>query len=101
MIASHVDLTPYNTFGIQVFAKEFASFSTVAQLHQLVNSNREKELFILGGGSNILFTQDFNGLILRNEILGKEVVQDGIALDDARELAQLGDQARHAVVYRL
>ncbi len=76
MIASHVDLTPYNTFGIQVFAKEFASFSTVAQLHQLVNSNREKELFILGGGSNILFTQDFNGLILRNEILGKEVVQE-------------------------
>ncbi len=76
MIASHVDLTPYNTFGIQVFAKEFASFSTVAQLHKLVNSNREKELFILGGGSNILFTQDFNGLILRNEILGKEVVQE-------------------------
>lgn len=76
MIASHVDLTQYNTFGIQVFAKEFSSFSTVAQLHQLVSSNRKKELFILGGGSNILFTQDFNGLILRNEIMCKEVIQE-------------------------
>lgn len=76
MIASHVDLTQYNTFGIQVFTEEFASFSTVAQLHQLVSSNRKKELFILGGGSNILFTQDFNGLILRNEIMSKEVIQE-------------------------
>lgn len=76
MIASHVDLKPYNTFGIQVFAQEFATFDSAAQLHQLVSANREKELFILGGGSNILFTKDFSGLILRNEIMGKEVTQE-------------------------
>jgi len=76
MIASHVDLTPYNTFGIQAYAQEFARFNSVKELHQLVGSNREKQLFILGGGSNILFTKDYNGLVLRNEILGKEVVKE-------------------------
>lgn len=75
MITHHVDLKSYNTFGISVQAKQFTSFSNVEELKQIF-SVKEKELpyMILGGGSNILFTKDFDGLILKNEILGFEIV---------------------------
>ena len=76
MITSHVDLTPYNTFGIQVFAEEFSSFDSIDKLHQIVSKHSQKPLLILGGGSNILFTKDFNGLVLRNEIVGKTIVNE-------------------------
>ncbi len=75
MITHNVDLKSYNTFGISVQAKQFTSFSNVEELKQIF-SVKEKELpyMILGGGSNILFTKDFDGLILKNEILGFEIV---------------------------
>ncbi len=76
MIASHVDLTTYNTFGIQVFAEEFSRFDCVETLHDIVSQHTQKPLLILGGGSNILFTKDFDGLVLRNEIMGKTIVSE-------------------------
>jgi UDP-N-acetylmuramate dehydrogenase len=63
------DLTTYNTFGIKVKARYFTSISSETELTNLSIDNH-LPLFILGGGSNILFTGDFNGYILRNEIKG-------------------------------
>jgi UDP-N-acetylmuramate dehydrogenase len=69
-------LKPYNTFGIDVRAKHFASFSTIQELKASVANNTHDALLILGGGSNMLFTEDFDGLVLRNEIKGIEVVNE-------------------------
>lgn len=74
MLEKNVDLKPYNTFGISVKADYFAAFQDVSSLDTLLSDNSGKTITILGGGSNVLFTKNYEGLILRNEIKGKEVV---------------------------
>lgn len=76
MLDKNVDLKPYNTFGISVKANYFAAFQDVSTLAKLLSDNRDKNITVLGGGSNVLFTKEFDGLILRNEIKGKEVVKE-------------------------
>ncbi len=74
MISENVQLKHYNTFGIEAKASRFATFSTISELEKLIASKHENEaLMILGGGSNVLFTQDFNGLLLKNNLLGFEL----------------------------
>ena len=77
-IQEKVSLRPYNTFGLEVNAARFAEVSSVAELRELILDPALKSLpkFILGGGSNILFTQDFNGLIIRNRIRGIEITDE-------------------------
>jgi len=65
------DLSSYNTFGIQARTRYFAKISSVAELTNL-SVDHKLPLMILGGGSNVLFTRDFDGYILRNEIKGIE-----------------------------
>ncbi|MFM6945723.1 MAG: UDP-N-acetylmuramate dehydrogenase [Flavobacteriales bacterium] len=72
----NLNLKPYNTFGIAVNTQHFAVFSNVEQLPGLVNTYPGLPLLILGGGSNVLFTEDFPGLILRNEIKGIEKIAE-------------------------
>ncbi len=76
MIERNVNLKSYNTFGIEAKAARFASFSSVEELVSLLTELDEDPLLILGGGSNVLFTSDFNGLILRNEIRGIEILHE-------------------------
>lgn len=76
MISKNQDLKPFNTFGISVKADEFASFKNIEELDSLIRSNKNKEILILGGGSNVLFTKDFHGLVLRNEIKGFDVIAE-------------------------
>jgi len=75
----NVSLKPYNTFGIDVLAKCFAKFNSVEVLEQLLNQIKNedfsKKLF-LGGGSNILFTKNYDGCILKNELKGIEIIQE-------------------------
>lgn len=84
-IQENISLKQYNTFGIDVDAKQFAIFYTIDQLQQLLAyatasgmplNAPAQQLLILGGGSNILFTQDFNGLVLKNELKGIELVKE-------------------------
>ena len=82
-IQESISIKKYNTFGINVVAKLFAEFKTVNELSELLEldqqetDNEKRETLILGGGSNILFTKDFDGLVLKNEIKGiKEIKED-------------------------
>ena len=77
-ILNNYSLKNYNTFGIASKAKYFASFSSEDQLAELLKDNicKTEPLFILGGGSNILLTQDFNGLVLANNIKGIEIITE-------------------------
>lgn len=71
MIQSNVSLQPYNTFGIDVSATAFARFSSVSELEGILHENNGKlPLFILGGGSNVLFTKSVDALVLKNELKG-------------------------------
>ena len=76
MTTQPVDLKPFNTFGISTQASNFARFSTIQNLKDQLNKLNNQELLILGGGSNVLFTEDFKGLVLRNEIKGFEITSE-------------------------
>jgi UDP-N-acetylmuramate dehydrogenase len=69
-IQENISLKPFNTFSIDVFAKQFASFADVDELYALTTDHSPLTTLILGGGSNILFTKNFDGLVLKNEIKG-------------------------------
>ena len=69
-IQENISLRSYNTFGIDVKARYFSRFKNSDELEELTANNSRLPTLILGGGSNILFTKDFDGLILKNEIKG-------------------------------
>ena len=80
LLEENVSLRPYNTFGLDVRACYFARFTSADELRQLLQMPRVQaaEKLVLGGGSNLLFTQDFGGAVLKNEIRGLQITaEDG------------------------
>lgn len=72
-IIENSSLRRFNTFGVDVSAHYFSSFATPDQLAELIAMTPASPL-ILGGGSNVLFTRDIDGLVLKNEIRGIDLV---------------------------
>ena len=70
MIEPNVSLRPYNTFGIDAVAAGLSTFHNVEELIQLLDENPFDKFMILGGGSNVLYTSDYDGLVLINAIKG-------------------------------
>jgi UDP-N-acetylmuramate dehydrogenase len=77
-IREHIPLRPYNTFGMNVSARWFTAVKTLEELHELFEGERklQRSSLVLGGGSNILFTKDVDGLVIRNELRGIEPVSE-------------------------
>ncbi|WP_205511838.1 UDP-N-acetylmuramate dehydrogenase [Longitalea arenae] len=77
-IQQNIPLRQYNTLGIDAIARHFASFTSLDELSELIEENPipGKAPLIVGGGSNILFKEDVNGLVLKNDIPGVEIVQE-------------------------
>lgn len=75
-IEQDVPLKKFTTFGINATARYFASFPSLSVLSDLLESSYygHGKTMVLGGGSNILFTSDYDGLVLKNEITGIDVV---------------------------
>ncbi|MBC3538211.1 UDP-N-acetylmuramate dehydrogenase [Rufibacter sediminis] len=71
-IQREASLQPYNTFGIDARATLLAEFTSVEELRQLLQNPEVQALpkLILGGGSNVLFTQDVEAAVLLNRIKG-------------------------------
>lgn len=70
-------LLPYNTFGIDVSATRFLEYASVEELQQLIEQGAITTPFLhIGGGSNLLFTKDYDGLILHSRIEGIEVLEE-------------------------
>ena len=71
-LQSQVSLLPHNTFGIDVQARYWIALSSTKETKEFLmdNIHNPLPLFILGGGSNILFTGDFQGVMIKNEIKG-------------------------------
>ena len=78
MIEHNVSLKPYNTFGLDAQAKLMARVNSIAALQEVLTDFKLKseERFILGGGSNILLTRNVDGLVIKNEIDGIEVIEE-------------------------
>lgn len=96
IIRENISLLPYNTFGIEAKAKVFAEYYSIEELRELLTKYRGEKILHIGQGSNLLFTKDFDGVILhsgmaRARFLDDETVeaQNGLRLDDL--IAQLTD----------
>ncbi len=76
-IQNQYNLQPLNTFGIAVLAEQFACFTNIDELSYLTSYSKTNPL-ILGGGSNILFTKNVEGLVLKNEIVGIEKLKEDV-----------------------
>jgi UDP-N-acetylmuramate dehydrogenase len=75
-IEKGVSLKHMNTFGLEVAADQFCRFRSVDMLRAGLEKAHGLPKLILGGGSNILFTSDFQGMVLKNEIGEIQVVQE-------------------------
>ena len=78
-IQQNLSLKSYNTFGIDVQAAFFTNFTSLEELAELTAFCEQKNdlpQLVLGGGSNVLFTQDFRGVILRNELKGITLIKE-------------------------
>jgi UDP-N-acetylmuramate dehydrogenase len=77
-IQHNISLQPYNTMHVNVRAKYFSAFSSADELSELLDlpEMKNEKKMILGGGSNVLFTGDFNGWILKNQVSGLEIVKE-------------------------
>ena len=71
-----VSLKPYNTFGIEVQTKYFFKVTSASILKEILNQNPTLPIRILGGGSNVLFTENFDGLTLYIANKGIELVEE-------------------------
>jgi hypothetical protein len=87
-ISQNVSLKPYNTFGIDAKARYFTSFDSKEALREILESEKWKDVprMIMGGGSNILLTKDFDGLVLKNDIKGIHAIKE----DDEHVYIQAG-----------
>lgn len=77
-ILQNISLKGFNTFGIDKKAKYFAVAKTVEELKALLvwAKGNAIEVLILGGGSNILLTQDIDFLVIKNELDGIQVLSE-------------------------
>jgi len=74
----HTDfsLKNYNTFGIEAKAKQFVAVHSIDELKTALENHATEKKFILGGGSNMLLTQDIDSLVIHIDLKGKKILKE-------------------------
>ncbi len=77
-IVEDYDLSKLNTFGVPARTRFFAVVTSEAELKELLKTKefRENKKLFLGGGSNVLFTEDWAGIVILNKLVGMEIVNE-------------------------
>ncbi|MDP2365452.1 MAG: UDP-N-acetylmuramate dehydrogenase [Ignavibacteria bacterium] len=76
MILKNISLLKFNTMSVDVYANYFFTVRTKQDIDKYFNEISKDNILVLGGGSNILFTKNFSGCIIKNEIEGIEVIDE-------------------------
>jgi len=77
LIKENVSLKEFNTFGIEASARFMGELTDEGDLEKILKQfNLPLRLLILGGGSNVLFSGDFEGLVIKNNIFGRELLRE-------------------------
>ncbi len=74
----NISLKPYNTFGIEASAKEFVEVTSKEEVTVLCQAFNlvDREILVIGGGSNLLITGDFEGMVIKNSIKGIAITHE-------------------------
>lgn len=85
----NINLKPFNTFGMDVSAKDFVEIATESEMPSLLRliSCYQGPVLFLGGGSNVLFTKDYEGLVVKISTKGIEIVDQDDEFVFARGMA--------------
>lgn len=75
-IQSNFSLKKYNTFRIEAKARHFVAVHSVTELETILRENLNETKFILGGGSNMLLTQDIDALVIHIDLKGKKILKE-------------------------
>ena len=76
MIYKNISLLKYNTMGVDVNADYFFTLQNEQDIDKSFSEISADRILVIGGGSNILFTKNFNGCVIKNEIAGIEVLDE-------------------------
>jgi UDP-N-acetylmuramate dehydrogenase len=78
LIQENISLKPYNTFGIEATGRYFAEIQTTDELQEILTSPvyQPMDKLVLGGGSNVLFTRNFEGLVLKINLPGISTIRE-------------------------
>jgi len=72
------DLKNYNTFNLSCIAEHFVEFDNIDEIREYLQNihNKNDKYFVLGGGSNVLFSEEFKGIVFYSQILGIELISE-------------------------
>lgn len=101
LMQSKVDLTPHNTLQLPAVASRFVQADTRQQLLAVIaqQTHAEQPLLLLGGGSNLIFTRDFDGLCLR--VNSRGIRAEPLSANRVRVTAEAGEPWHQFVSYCL
>jgi UDP-N-acetylmuramate dehydrogenase len=79
IVESNAPLQPHNTFGIVARARTMVRVKAAADVHGVLAHPElgPEPKFVLGGGSNIVLTGDVKPVVLKVEVAGRTIVEDG------------------------
>jgi UDP-N-acetylmuramate dehydrogenase len=97
MMFKSTSLQQYNTFGLNAMAKKFAAFNNIEECKLLLAAAAQQQMpvRILGGGSNILLTQDVEHVLLKNDLLGMALLD---RLGDLQLVSAAAGESWHSFV---
>lgn len=77
-IETNYSLKSLNTFNLDVKAKQYVKLQSIQELSKLIHSGilKQSAYFVLGGGSNVLFTKDFEGIIVQADFKGIDIIKE-------------------------
>ena len=70
-----ISLKPFNSFGLEISAQALIEIHQTEELPEILEQSKDTQILILGGGTNILFTQNFSGKILKMSTRGIEIIE--------------------------
>ncbi|MFY0627243.1 MAG: UDP-N-acetylmuramate dehydrogenase [Reichenbachiella sp.] len=78
IVKESISLKDYNSFGMDVHAKYFSEVSDIQSVRDVLlwSKNEKTSILIIGGGSNVLLTENIDGLVIKNSLLGKDILSE-------------------------
>ena len=75
-IRSNYSLEKSNTFGLDVASESFYIVKSLNDLRNVLSENKTRKITVLGGGSNIIFTKFLDGLCLKIDLKGIDIIEE-------------------------
>lgn len=96
-------LKAHNTFGIEAKCSRFLEFETIAEAQEVAGILRESHTpyIIIGGGSNLLLTKDYEGIVVRSDVLGIQIADDRMTCGSGEVFDEMVEASLMAGLYGL